>query len=403
MKSPPKILIIDDDPFFTRLAGLLAQREGMEVEVCNDSSTLDYSALAGFELILLDISMPGLDGIQILNLLASHAPETEVIFMTAIEEPNLANVRNLAETLGIHVRGTLNKPFDGKLFRALLGTKAPRPRLAANDELNRMRNLDEIAVAISQAQFYVLLQPQIALAQGRWLGCEALARWKFGPGQIINPANFIPVVEQSDLALEFTLTIARLAMCDMLELEGRTGLSLSLAINIPAAVLNEADFVERLLALAASSAYPPSNLILEITEWGCLHKGAAYYTNISRMKLHGIRISIDDVGTGYSALTRIKDKNCDEFKLERSFIMDMKVSKADREIVKSLLDLGKRLNISCVAEGIEDAATCEWLRDHGCQIGQGNYLGRPQTLEELLVWHEQRSKQQAPVADAVLP
>ena len=229
--------------------------------------------------------------------------------------------------------------------------------------------------AIENGELRVFFQPKIELRGAMVAGAEALVRWH-GPDGLVAPASFLAEIERKHAMgplLHFVTNTAAREMARWLRL--RPGLSI--AINSTTSDLDDSDFVELIAEVLGLWSLDPQHLVLEITETNLMRNPAASIEALHALRALGIRTSIDDFGTGYSSLAYLKDLPVDELKIDRSFVQNICISPVEREIVATIIKLGKAMGIKVVAEGIESAAVAHELKLLGCDYGQGYYYGKP--------------------------
>jgi EAL domain-containing protein (putative c-di-GMP-specific phosphodiesterase class I) len=247
--------------------------------------------------------------------------------------------------------------------------------------------MNDLRQAIEAHQLTVHYQTKWSLLTGGVRGVEALVRWQHPEHGFIGPDEFIPLAEQTSLIVPLTEFVLRTALgqCRDWHVAGN---AIEMAVNVsPRSLLDShfPDTVERLLREARMSA---DVLTLEITETGILVDSARTKEILERLSGMGVKLSIDDFGTGFSSLARLKDLPVDELKIDRSFVSNMTVDNDDQAIVRSTIDLARNLGLLVVAEGIEDEATMLRLAELGCHLGQGYWFSRPVPAEALAQWLE---------------
>ncbi len=237
--------------------------------------------------------------------------------------------------------------------------------------------------ALVKQHLQVHYQPQIDLLTGRVLGAEALTRWNDPDSGPIPPAVFIPVAEESGLIRQLTNWVVDECMRDCASWRAQ-GLDLTVSINLSALNLLDPALLGVLQAGLARTGLQACHVNLEITESCFMASPERAMEVIGRMHDCGFQLSIDDFGSGYSSLTYMKNLPIDELKIDQSFVRRLLQSPGDQAIVASTIELAHNLQLSVVAEGIEDTATADWLRTRGCDIGQGYCFARPAPAEALL-------------------
>jgi diguanylate cyclase len=230
--------------------------------------------------------------------------------------------------------------------------------------------------AVHEGVLSLEFQPKFRLRDQRLTGAEVLARWHDEELGSVPPTDFIAVAEESSLIIELGEWVMRTA-CRQLRLWRDAGMALPLAINVSGKELLHGDPARILEHEARAAGIPPSLIEIEITESLLVRESAAVRDALERLRSLGCMIALDDFGTGYSSLAYITRFPPDKIKIDKAFVRNVDRSVTDSAIAAAILSLGKSLRLSITAEGIERQSQLEWLRDHGCDEGQGFYLSRP--------------------------
>jgi diguanylate cyclase len=247
----------------------------------------------------------------------------------------------------------------------------------------RLQMLGELRDALAAGQLTLHYQPKLDLRTRCITGVEALARWAHPTRGLIAPADFIPLAEQAGLMAPLT----KLVLEQALEQAARwraAGYDLTMAINVSATNLLDSRFTEAALAALARVKLPPASLVMEITEDIIMADPERSLAIVARLSDAGVQVALDDFGTGYSSLAYLKHLPVDELKIDRSFVASMATDAADAAIVQTTIDLGRRLGIAVVAEGVENAASLENLTSMGASSAQGFHISRPMPADALL-------------------
>ncbi len=265
-----------------------------------------------------------------------------------------------------------------------VGLLVYEPGMDGDSDPERLALVGELRQGIQDGDLEVHVQPQASLRRGEIIGVEALVRWRHPRHGLLFPDEFIPLAERSGLIRPLTIAVLEqaVAACGLWLRSGRT---LSVAVNLSARSL-EADLIESVERLLAIHRVPAQALTLEITESSVISDPVRVTEVLERLHALGIRLSIDDFGTGYSSLSYLRQLPVQEVKVDKSFVMTMRQQQDDATIVRSIVDLAANLGLSVVAEGVEDAATCEDLAAMGCDLIQGYFLARPMPLRDFEVW-----------------
>jgi diguanylate cyclase (GGDEF)-like protein len=251
--------------------------------------------------------------------------------------------------------------------------------------------LGQLRRAIGDSELKLVYQPKVLLATGEIVGVEALLRWPHPELGLLTPSEFLPLIRRNGLIGSVTDTVLKQAVLDASTWFGSGYRNVPVAINLFAPSLTDVDLADRIGAILAQHSLPPSALTVEITEQMLLSNMSRTEVVIDRLRKSGLRVSIDDFGSGYSTMSYLRDLPVDELKLDREFVLPMTHNPRAAAIVRSVINLTHALNIASVAEGVEDAATAEQLSAYGCDIGQGYYFAKPMFAESLRPLIESRN------------
>jgi diguanylate cyclase (GGDEF)-like protein len=258
-------------------------------------------------------------------------------------------------------------------------------RLGQDDKsLRLIRIVGDFPLALERDELRLAFQPKVDCRTRDLYGAEALVRWQHPDLGLLMPDAFVPAIEQAGGIAHLSRWVLREAVKRMAAWRGQ-GVHLSMAMNISVDDLVDEYLPYYLLDLVKQHGVPPAQVTLEVTESAMMHnvhKSLAVVTCIHEL---GFRISVDDFGTGQSALAQLKRLPVDELKIDKSFIMGMQDRK-DEAIVRTTIDLAHQLGLSVVAEGVEDAETLERLATFGCEYAQGYHIGKPLAPQEFLAW-----------------
>ncbi|MEO6247393.1 MAG: EAL domain-containing protein [Sphingomicrobium sp.] len=254
-------------------------------------------------------------------------------------------------------------------------------RLAdASWKLSLLSQLDD---AIENGEVWVAYQPKLDLGTGRIIGVEALARWTHPEKGPISPTEFIGAAEQHDRIERLTDYILDQAVSAAAS-GVRQGRPLSLAVNLSARLLNDANLPRRVSDCLTRHGLSPDLLTLELTETAALAGTGQDIEMLGRLRDLGVKISIDDYGTGLSTLDYLKKVPASEIKIDQSFIKSLRDHRSDRVMVQSTIALAHSLGRVVVAEGVEDRETLELLTSMGCDVAQGFIIGRPTSFRSVI-------------------
>lgn len=248
---------------------------------------------------------------------------------------------------------------------------------SSQPELRRELGLmGELRSAIENGQVWLAYQPKYSLAGNRIVSAEALIRWTNADGRNVPPDSFIPLAETTGMITEITLFALRTIVAQLAAWQ-QDGSRLHASMNISPVDLAKPDFVDKVAAAIAAQQIEPALLTLEITESAFIRSPEQTLASLIRLRELGLRLSIDDYGTGLSTLSYLQKMPVQELKIDRCFITDLLAKESDRVLVRSTIDMAHELGLTVVAEGVEDKATLHELRCLGCDQIQGYLIGKP--------------------------
>jgi EAL domain-containing protein (putative c-di-GMP-specific phosphodiesterase class I) len=238
--------------------------------------------------------------------------------------------------------------------------------------------------AAEAGQLYLMYQPKLDLRSGAIVGVEALSRWQHPRRGNICPTDFIPAIEGSGLIDWFSEWVLTTAARQWSEWHAG-GLDFELAVNISALNLRHVGFPDVVAGIGLAEGLPPQCLTLELTE-SATQEATKLMDTVSRFRLKGIGISMDDFGTGYGSLVQLRGLPFTELKIDRCFVADLLVSSDSRAITRGLIAMAHEIGLSVTAEGVEDQGTLAALQAFGCDKAQGFLIARPMTGDRLPLW-----------------
>jgi len=255
-------------------------------------------------------------------------------------------------------------------------------RQSFRDGIARLQLLWDLRRAIDDRLLTLVYQPQFALATGAVCGAEALLRWEHITLGSLEPGEFLPLVREHGLMDAVTDLVLSRAVADASGWHA-AGIAIPVAINIWASSLDEDTLPDRIMSVLDAHDMPANLLTVEITEELVVADFAKGRAVLNRLRDAGIRVSIDDFGSGYSTLTYLRELPIDEVKLDRHLITPIPYDQRAATIARSVIELAEDFGIASVAEGIENDETVQWLRRFGCDVVQANYFCGPLPAGEI--------------------
>ncbi|CAA2110161.1 putative bifunctional diguanylate cyclase/phosphodiesterase [Variovorax paradoxus] len=251
--------------------------------------------------------------------------------------------------------------------------------------------LSDLRAAIDNAQLFLVYQPQLNLGTRALVGLEALLRWRAEDGSLVPPDRFIPVAEHSGLIVALGQWVLSTACRTMRELLDADRAPLRMAVNVSTVQLQDPGFFETVRAALSHSRLQGHHLELEITESVAALPTQLLESTLAALRAEGISIAIDDFGTGYSSLSYLERLPLDRIKIDGTFVRQLGETQGAR-IAEMIAQLGRKLGLHVLAEGIEDAAAWQALQAMDCDEGQGYYIARPMDKGSLLRWLHERAE-----------
>ena len=238
----------------------------------------------------------------------------------------------------------------------------------------------DLREAIRAKQIVPHYQPLVDLSSGSTLGYEVLSRWRHPERGMVMPVTFIPIAEDTGMIAPLTYLILRQACADAKDWPER----LFISVNLSPSQFLDPWLVEKLLQILTETGFPPRRLEVEITENALIQDMQKVKTVVGSLRNLGVRVALDDFGTGYSGLYHLRELDLDTVKIDRSFIRRMLSEPQHARIVEAILGLSKSLGLDATAEGIESGEVYDRLKELGCQVGQGYYLGMPVPADDVV-------------------
>ncbi|HZY01465.1 MAG TPA: EAL domain-containing protein, partial [Dermatophilaceae bacterium] len=253
------------------------------------------------------------------------------------------------------------------------------------DGATRLRTVDELQTAMTADQFVMHYQPKVDLKTGGVHSVEALVRWDHPTRGLLYPGSFLSLVEASGLMRAMTQRVLEMSL-DQAAAWQAQGEHLTIAVNLSASSLVDADLPDQVFDMLATRGVSPDGLQLEITEEFLMADHDRARSILTRIRDGGVQISVDDFGTGHSSLSRLREMPIDELKLDRSFVLPMTDDARAAALVASTIDLAHSLGLRMVAEGVETNVAYAELTRLGCDQAQGFLMSKPLAAAELDHW-----------------
>jgi EAL domain-containing protein (putative c-di-GMP-specific phosphodiesterase class I)/DNA-binding NarL/FixJ family response regulator len=364
-------------------------------EASDGRSGLDIirNAIPAIDIAIIDLNMPGMDGMELIRHLAHGGAPVSIILASALDRPLIAAVEKMTAAYGLNLLGSLEKPATMDKLRHLISRHDSRDASAYNesDSCQRSSNFapDELIEALKNDEFEAFFQPKIELATGQIAGAEALARWRHPSLGIIAPYAFIGQLEERGLIDDLTWLMLKkgAAMCRNCR---AAGIDTTVSVNLSLKSLNHPRLADVVTDIVRRSDVEPVNIILEVTETSAMSHAPEVLENLARLRMRGFGLSIDDYGTGYSSMQRLAHIAFSELKIDQSFVKNAANHHSSRMILESSIEMAKKLDIAAVAEGVETKEDSSLLSTLGCDFGQGHFFAKPMDAELYMHWIRHR-------------
>ncbi|UUY10320.1 EAL domain-containing response regulator [Pseudomonas sp. J452] len=390
-RLPQHLLVVDDSELQRQFMAELCSDMGIPhvlQAVDGHDAVAQLKTNPQIEAIILDLEMPGMDGVEVLHEMARLQLDPAVIVASARESVLLNVVESMGKSLGLRLLGVLQKPvlFE-QLASSLSRFSVVQQRAEYNESQVAGPQLDEqdIQRALREGEFVAYFQPKVSLLDGQLKGVEALIRWQHPQHGLLAPVHFIELIERSQYISEVTLQMLDMSLQHCRRWHD-AGLPLSFSINVSARSLADSKLADAIIERVMASGIPTHHVILEITESAIMVDLGITLGTLARLRLKGFGLSVDDYGTGFSCMLQLSRVPCSELKVDRAFVNGASQSLHLRILLESALDIARKLNLHVVAEGVETREDWMLLRNLGCGEAQGYFVAKPMPGDALQPW-----------------
>ncbi|GEM_PF-429310 len=388
----PKIAILHDDSGVADTAAACAARMKMDALRLDSPAALDEALAKGdVKAVVVDVVGRAGGGFELIEKLCTAAPEAAVLIVTGLDAKTAQSTERLARSKQFNVRVVRNDKFDEDTLKACLA-EAPKDRTDIT-----ATNLQD---SIEQNFLRVEYQPKVPFdppSEPRY-SVEALVRLRHPELGDVYPDQFISVAENSGLIQQLTDSVTRQVFADLAAWRA-AGLHLVAAINVSPLLLNDNVWSTQFLERCEEFGVSPEDVTLEITESSMGAENSAALDVLTRLRLKGFTLSIDDFGTGFSSLANLYKLPFGELKLDKSFVMDLADSEEARALIETTASMARRIGLKVVAEGVETEQAFEQLRSFGCDYAQGYFISRPMTADRIPAFFEEWSRRAGSLTD----
>lgn len=374
-----RLLILDDDPEVIAFISHAAELFGFATKAATLPKEMLHILKEWMPTHLaIDLILPDMDGVEVLRELADKQCNSAIIVTSGMGMKVLETARQSAIKRGLNIVGILPKPFSVRALRQLLETSNHKQEQVTPlhpSAYSWNLSIDDLRAAIDSNDIIMHYQPKVSLVDGRIVGFESLVRWNHPVHGIIFPDAFIQAAEDSGLMTTLTYHCFDIALRWLAHLS--RGSHLTISMNMSAVVFTDLDLVDRLYWSCLRTQVDPRRIILELTETSAVESSTAVLDAMSRLRIKGFALGIDDFGTGYSTMMQLMRLPFSEIKIDRTFVGTMHENDVSMTIVHSTIELGQKLGLTTVAEGVETATQMQTLRRLHCDMAQGYHFSRP--------------------------
>ena len=250
--------------------------------------------------------------------------------------------------------------------------------------VERLMLKSKLRRALQRDELVILYQSKVDLRSGRVVGAEALLRWRLPGHGDISPSQFIPLAEETSLISEIGEWVLNRVCADYREWQKSVPEPGRIAINLSLRQLKQSSFISRCRSIFHKNEVSPTCFELEVTETTLMTDPKRTIGLLNELYAMGLNLAIDDFGTGYSSLSALQQFPIGTLKIDQSFVRDVAIDSNDAAIVRTIIDMGRSLELEVIAEGVEDSEQLQFLRNHGCYYAQGRLFGEPMEAAQLL-------------------
>ncbi len=388
------VLVVDDDPVvLMQMQQMLANIGVRQVLTARDGvEAIERmgSNPAPIDVVICDLNMPEMDGVEMIRRFGQSGFHGALVLMSGADEQLLTTVGNLAQLQGLSVLGQVQKPATPQRMRTLLRrTLAPKAGGRPATGADSPTTAQAILTAIREQAFSIWFQPKVDAHSLEPVGVEALARWRQADGSFVSPNLFIVAAERAGIIGQLSGVLLPLALREAAALHA-AGYPMAISLNLSALWLDDLNLPDLLLRCALEQGLRPADITFEVTETGVTKDIAIALDVLTRLRLKGFRLSIDDFGIGYSSFEQLGRIPFTEMKLDRSFVQRSTHDSAARAILESSMAMARKLVLRTVAEGVETEDEWQLMRELGFDEIQGYLIAHPMPRDELLRWLRER-------------
>ena len=385
LDNSPLILAIDDSQLILTQLKLLIENQTPCRFIGFDCGfkALESDEIHMASLILLDMNMPSIDGVEMFRKLGELNITQPLALLSGENSLFLKNAASLAQMHGLTILDSIEKPLSASKLTSLYKSLCETSRARKQDNQTNQYSNEEILNGLQNEEFTGHLQPKVCCKTEEILGVEVLARWLHPTDGIVSPFFFIEPLE--NLGKTSLLSSQLLHQTVQFWSQNKKAVSrIQFSINISAKELEDVSLPERFYTICSEYGMPTSSITLEVTESNVINDIKHSLDVLLRLKLKGFKLSIDDFGTGYSSMKQLNELPFDELKIDRCFVNGCSQDASKKIIVSSTCEMANKLGLEVVAEGVEELADLNVVRQLGVKSVQGFYYFKPCSQQDFL-------------------
>jgi EAL domain-containing protein (putative c-di-GMP-specific phosphodiesterase class I) len=380
MSESPRVLVIDDEPAICELIEAVAESAGFSVRTASSPGEIEEAIQGRFDLVVLDLSLGELDGIEVMSRLGATRRGLPVILVSGADETLITTAGRIAEMHRLRVIATFAKPFSLDLLRSAMlewthvvgetiDPTGPRLRIDDGD--------------LFDPEFmHLVYQPKVSVLTGDVVGVEALVRWRHPEKGDVSPTAYVALVEELGRTSELLDAIMTMAAHDRFRYRALASMP-DVSLNISVLDLDDDELPRRAQRILTSTS-PAESWTFEVTETTPIPDLTPTVAVLTRLRLAGFNLAVDDFGTGTSNYERLLVAPFTELKIDRAMVSRLDAAAAEPDaMVRSGVEVGHSLGLQVVAEGVETAEQFVMIRQLGCDAAQGYFVSAPVTAVQI--------------------